>query len=112
MFTVSSLSLPTSLEPQGEGAVIAIVKTGALLQGALLAVIGSSQPTQAIALTLPPYEGNTAQIDVGSLEFTSVQAVEIAGIRYTASNTLGDLQPGQFFWDSLGGKIKVQFDAQ
>lgn len=77
-------------------------------QVATFCTVGFLQSTASFA-TLPNYMGDSATFDVSSLSLTNPAAIEIAGIRYSASPDPSNLMPGEFYWDRTAQLITVKF---
>lgn len=80
----------------GRDGAFFVVGTGATYHGALLAVVGL-EGNSSITIPLPGYEKDTVILNVQGMRLKRVDAIEIGGYRYTAA--IGELQPGEFFWD-------------
>lgn len=117
MFTVSHPSLPTTPLPKNEvnpkrvrwGVIAAIIRQPTPNNYAPLCTIGTRFKTVVGTRTLPAYTGNTVEIDVSDLELMGIEAIVVAGIRYTSATSLEELQSRQFFWNYYSNKVILKF---
>lgn len=78
--------------------------TGEKCYGALIAIVGS-EGDKTLTLPAPAPANQVVEVSVKGLRITRLSAIEYMSKRYTRS--LGEPQPGEFYWDVERETLKV-----
>jgi hypothetical protein len=78
--------------------------TGKACYGALIAVIGL-EGNKSLSFHIPTPTTSVIEVSVKGLRIKRLDAIEYMRRRYTRS--LGEPQPGEFYWDTEGKTLKL-----
>ena len=110
MFVVSSPQLPTTPNViANSGATIATIDTDAPNNFAPFATVRSTNSAIAIPITNgATFTEGAITIDVTGLTLSSIEVIEIFGIRYTQAANPDEVALGEFLWDFYNETVVIR----